>query len=327
MTQRLFSDRIFCFNPESQDTNYYKNRTVYHYTSPAGLMAILKTSSIRFTDCEYLNDKSEYKHIHIPLEKAFEEVRNKLYDTDLPDLIENYINDKYDYSEIVTEKPELGLKGLKYLNTRHFVFCASTDKDALNMWNYYVKGANYQGYNIGLSVNEIVKVLSAKLGNHVKLFYGQVIYNDKEKIEILKNIITKVDADLHEALQHRRYPEDYDIFTQTHQGELISYIDNFRLFFKDSAFSSEKEYRFVLRIPDDANLNLDDGLKICYDIKQGIITPYCDMILDKTSVIKRITISPMIENQLAKSGLERFLKDNLYDHNIDIDTSRIPIRY
>ncbi len=72
MEQNTFSDRIFCFNPSGENESNYRNRTVYHYTFPAGLMAILRIPSVRFTDCEYLNDKSEYKHIHIPLEKAFE---------------------------------------------------------------------------------------------------------------------------------------------------------------------------------------------------------------------------------------------------------------
>lgn len=321
MNQNSFSDRIFCFNPSDENEGNNKNRIVYHYTSPDGLMAILKTPSIRFTDCEYLNDKSEYNHIHIPLEKAFEEVRDKLYDSKLPEMIENYINKEYDYSEIVTEKVELGLRGMKFLNMRHFIFCASIDRDSLNMWNYYVKSGTYQGYNIGLSVNDIVKDLSVKVGSFGKLFYGQVIYKDKEKVEILKKIITKVDADLHDALIQSKYSKDYDLMTQEHYGKLILYIENHRLFFKDASFSGEKEYRFVLRLPDDDNMNIG------YNMKQGIMTPYCDMSFEKSGIIKRITISPMLETQLAKSGLKRFLKDNGYDSKIDIDNSKIPIRY
>jgi len=321
-----FSDKIFCFNPSAEEGKY-RNKTVYHYTSPAGLIAILRTPSIRFTDCEYLNDKSEYKHIHIPLEKAFEAVRDRLYNSELPEMIENYINDKYDYSEIITEKPGLGLNGMKSLNMRHFVFCASTDKDSLNMWNYYVKGGNYQGYSIGISVKDMINDLSVRIGKNVKLFYGQVIYQDKEKIETLKSIITKVDLDLHNALQQHKNTEDYDLITQEHYRELLSYIENYRLFFKDSAFLGEKEYRFVFRLPDNQDLNLNGGLSICYDMKQGIMTPYCDISFDKTNTIKKIIISPMLETQLAKSGLERFLKDNGYNPKVDIDNSKIPIRY
>lgn len=35
--------------------------TVYHYTSPQGIYSILANKSLWFTDCQYLNDKSENK--------------------------------------------------------------------------------------------------------------------------------------------------------------------------------------------------------------------------------------------------------------------------
>lgn len=65
-------------------------------------------------------------------------------------------------------------------------------------------------------------------------------------------------------------------------------------------------------------MNSSDNLNINYCMKQGIVTPYYDMPFDKLGIIKRITISPMIEPQLAKSGLQRFLKDNEYNLKIDI---------
>lgn len=325
MKETSFSDRIFCFDPYNDSKAKKKISTVYHYTSPDGLLAILRTISIRFTDCEYLNDKSEYNHIHIPLEKAFEEVRDKLYNTDLPDIIESYIDKGYDY--LVIEETDPGLKEIRISNARHYVFCASIDKDSLNMWNYYVKSGTYQGYNIGLSVNDLVKLLYDKIGKHGKLFYGPVIYNDKEKVEILKKIIIKVDHELHDALLSTKDYEEHDLITQECYGELLSCIENHRLFFKDVAFSGEKEYRFILRLLDDISINSSDNLKISYCMKQGVMTPYYEIPFDKTGIIKRITISPMIEPQLAKSGLQRFLKDKRFDNKIDIYNSKIPIRY
>jgi hypothetical protein len=62
-------------------------------------------------------------------------------------------------------------------------------------------------------------------------------------------------------------------------------------------------------------------------MKRGILTPHYDIKLDKSGTIKSATISPMIEPQLAKSGLMRFLNDNGYEDKIDISISKIPIRY
>ena len=327
MDQKLLGSKIYCFNPSTEKESKIRNKTIYHYTSPEGLLAILKTPSIRFTDCQFLNDRSEYNHIHVPLEAAFEQVRDSLYDTGLCDMLQTYINDKYDYSEIIPENPSLGLEGLKMLNMRHYVFCASTDPDSLNMWNYYVKGGAYQGYNIGLSANDIINSLSSISDTNIKVFFGPIIYKDKEKIEILKKVMTTTDKKLHDVLKKASGFEECDLATQEKYGELISYIENFRLFFKDAVFSGEKEYRFVIRIPELQTEILNSDLKIGYAIKQGVVTPYCDVPFNKEGVIKKITLSPMVEDTLAKAGLQRYLKDAGYKSDIQIDKSRIPIRY
>ena len=41
----------------------------YHYTSPEGLMGILKNCEIFFTDAEFLNDASERKNINEDLNR------------------------------------------------------------------------------------------------------------------------------------------------------------------------------------------------------------------------------------------------------------------
>ena len=174
MEDTILPSKIFCFHPTAEKETKNRNKTVYHYTSPEGLLAILSSPSIRFTDCQFLNDRSEYNHIHIPLEAAFEEIRSSLYHTGLSELIQGFINDKYDFQELVVENPSLGHGGTKLLTMRHFVFCASTDPDLLNMWNYYVKGNKYQGYNLGISVNDIVGSLSSMTQHNSKLFYGAV---------------------------------------------------------------------------------------------------------------------------------------------------------
>ena len=327
MNNNLPGSRIYCFNPSSEKESQIRNRTIYHYTSPEGLLSILKTPSIRFTDCQYLNDKSEYNHIHLPLEEALKQIRDSIYDANLCDMIQHYIDDRYDYHEIVTDNPDLGLKGLKMVNMRHYVFCASTDNDLLHMWNYYVKGGDYRGYSIGMSVKEITNSLSSITDNRVKFFFGPIIYGDKEKIETLKKAIIATDKKLHESLNNAHNLEDRDIVTQEIYGELLLYIENYRLFFKDAVFSNEKEYRYVIRMPQQQLDKSNNVPNIGYSIKQGIVTPHCDIPLKKDSVIKKITIAPMMEDTLAEAGLRRYLLHSGYPSEIEIDKSQVPIRY
>ena len=59
---------------------------IVHYTSPEGLKGIIENRTLRFTDSEYLNDKSEGKLIYDTLEfcidyKKYEEAfRNDVKD-------------------------------------------------------------------------------------------------------------------------------------------------------------------------------------------------------------------------------------------------------
>lgn len=315
---------IYCFNPEYGQEGMHRDKTVYHYTSPEGLLEILKKPCVRFTDCQYLNDKSEYTHIHIPLEAAFEDVRDELYNVELCDMIQDYISDEYEYQQFVSDPLISGLKGMKILSMRYFIFCSSTERDSLNMWNYYVKGGNYQGYNISFSVKNIVEAFSSITNQSVTLFYGPVIYKEKEQVEEIKKALVEIDEKLQKALENESNFLERDIIRQDYYGELLMKIEHLRLFFKNAAFSGEKEYRFVIRMP--ANLS-DNNLCFNYTIKKGVVTPHCDIPFSKVGVIKGIMTAPMMEAELAKAGLTRFLEDQGYGSKINIDHSKIPIRY
>ena len=57
------TQNIYCFDTYFQDDKRIRDKTVYHYTSPEALVSILTNALIRFTDCQFMNDRSEYNHI------------------------------------------------------------------------------------------------------------------------------------------------------------------------------------------------------------------------------------------------------------------------
>lgn len=327
MGERWLSSKIHCFNPAKEKKSRVNNRVVFHYTSPEALMSILQSTHLRFTDCQFLNDKSEYTHIHIPLKQAFEEIKDSLHDDYMSGLIQEYLDHGYQYSELIQEKPDVGFKGLRMYEMRYYVFCTSLDNDLLNMWNYYVKGGNYQGYNIGISVKDIINSFSNITDEKVNIYFGPIIYTDREKIELLKRIILDIDQKLSRALEKITDIQERGITTDIHYGELLSYIQNYRLFFKDGSFSGEKEYRFVIKMPAAQQKHSSNTPQVNYSIRQGVITPHCDVRFEKEGVIKKITLAPMMDHELAKVGLERYLHDQGYKKEIIIDNSNIPIRY
>lgn len=325
------SSHIKCFNPSEEGKGGQSRQRIYHYTSPQGLYAILKNKTIRFTDCQFLNDKSEYNHIREPLKTALEETYYSLHDPSVGEMLNNYISDNYEWETMinVSNAPFKGIKDLtlKTFRMRYYVFCATDLADSLGMWNYYVKGGNYQGYNIQISISDFLDCFTPITNPRVDVFYGKVIYNEKEKVEILKNIILTIDEKLHNDLLSVEHDEDHDIANQEAQGELLTYLENFRLFFKDSSFMAEREFRFIIRVPLEYDNSDDDVLTTGYEMKNGIIVPYCELSINQYNTISGITLSPMLEKDLAENGLSRFLKDNGYSDKIKLKQSKIPIRH
>ncbi|MBN7772192.1 DUF2971 domain-containing protein [Clostridium aminobutyricum] len=325
--------KIKSFNPDKDQRNKGRSITTYHYTSPSGLHDILKEHHIRFTDCQFLNDKSEYVHIWKPLRKALEDIGDDLFDDEIPAMIDNMFNDNYETEKLVVERSSDISTQLqfRFLKHRYYIFCTTELQDSLNMWNYYVKGGNYQGYNFGLTVNSILKSFSFLKNENVELLYGKVMYKESEQIQYLENGIQSIDLDLNQKLkkiksQGARDTLYKDELYASAKEKILSFLEIARLFFKDEAFAGESEYRFVIKLPLDYTEKDNSLLNAGYNVKEGIIVPHCTLKLDK-SAIHSITLSPMLETRLAENGLKRFLADNGYPDNISINQSKIPIRY
>ena len=87
---------------------------------------------------------------------------------------------------------------------------------------------------------------------------------------------------------------------------LMNYI-----FSKGSCFEHEKEFRVVLKLSSNIATNKED-----FCIKNGILVPYIDIDIEAKEfkkMIKSITISPLLEKEIAKKGLEKFLVKNGYE--------------
>lgn len=321
------SKHIMWFNPSSDTKSSDGKSKIYHYTSPNGLFGILKGGAIRFTDCQFLNDKSEYTHIREPLEQALKDVKDELHDNDIGEIINAYIEDNYEFDTLRAEKSTNSSLSLRRLRMRYFLFCATDLPDSLGMWNYYVKAGNYQGYNLIISVSNLLDCFTPIKNPDVDVFYGKVIYQNKDKMDILKGIIKKIDIEKWEKQHAAVNEEDYDVAQQESIGELLTYLENFRLFFKDSSFSAEREYRFVIRLPIDFENTDDNVIKTGFEMKNGIVIPYCELKIDRSSTFSGITLSPMLESTLAENGLKRFLSSCHYNSKLSIKQSRIPIRY
>lgn len=314
-----------------------ENTIVYHYTGACSLLSILENECVRFSDIRYMNDRSETiffvkRLIEFITENGdqhpfFRDVVNQLLAENDYDQILDLSIDKIKYKDI---------PGLKMQAQRAFIFCTCDEPDLLNMWNYYASSGTYTGYNIGLSVINFLKTFDVEQVGTMESFivyYGHVLYTKKQQFEEIKSLAKEIDK--------------YSLFDSIAQGishatvTIRQYIETRGPFFKNDSFRAEKEYRFLFSIANDRipHSNKDANKyfgkynkKLCEGFceRRGVIVPYMQVAIPENS-ISRITMSPMMEYEIAKSSIKELLKvKGILGTNkteVPIFKSKIPIRF
>lgn len=309
------------------------NSIVYHYTSPQGAFDILRNKTLWFTDCQYLNDMSEFLHIVEPLKAAYKKIiREQGKNTEGVDtFLKSFFTSPYedmDFTDIFGLKRQGKRRGFTP-KFRYYVLCTSSNADTASMWNYYVKEGAYHGYNLGLDQNVIWEWFLHQTNGQIKLVDGAVIYSHKKQVEMIYNELQTLFNRFDEMMRQIGEDNDDTPAIDEFQDGLFEYINKQKLFFKNPSFESEREYRFVLKVHEDFFNSDNDNLKVNYRVgASGIITPYIEWNFGdlKATLLKQITLSPMMEPELAKASFKRFLADDVY-RNIKIEPSRIKLRF
>lgn len=189
------------------------------------------------------------------------------------------------------------------------------DGDLLPMWNYYAHGIG------GLSINFRELKENMQKNDKVKLVWGKVWYEEDDKIQCIEAFLKDIIELFHQI-------PDINCREEMIQTVLINAINNMRLFMKNEKFSTEKEYRAVLIVPDEIikTSKLPEKYKSGHFNRGNIIIPYIDVPFESDSIKNVIVGSGATDNfALIKLGLEDWLsKQDL--NNINIYQSSIPLR-
>ena len=319
---------ISSFNTEIEEFRKKNQLIRYHYTSAGALKNILSnTPNLRFTDSRFMNDHTEMVYCvralldflkQNPFEYPFfEEVVSEL-------LLKKHTDQEYfNLSTTTVEFSEI--KELPYEPVRCFLFCMSTDGDALPMWNYYTHSGKYEGYNIGFDVYSFLKSFDTSEKNTADpmvFYYGKVLYKEADQFRELKILAD----DIEKGKSSKERTMSYNMVKLRH------FIESYGLFFKHEAFQAEKEFRIVLCVTDNLvhgsrekyfNKNLRNVTLDFYE-RNGVLVPFLAVPINKDAV-KKITISPIIEQELAEQSVNEILQ--LYGYSASVETSRVPIRF
>ena len=314
-----------------------ENTVVYHYTGANALLSILENGYVRFSDIRYMNDRFETVFFIKRLIEFITE-NGEQYP-----FFRDAVNDllaENDYGQILdlnTDKVKYrDFPGPKMKPQRTFIFCTCNEPDSLNMWNYYASSGTYTGYNIGFSVKNFLKTFDVEQTKEMDSFivyYGDVLYSKKQQLGAIASFAQTIErfSQYNNSEQSR-----FRAAVSIHQ-----YIETRGPFFKNDSFKSEKEYRFLFSIAEDRIPHSEKeaekyfgryNKKLCEDFceRRGLIVPYMQVAIPENS-ISRITMSPMMEYEIAKSSIKELLKVkgimSTAKTEVPIYKSRIPIRF
>jgi hypothetical protein len=300
-------------------SSQFRIHDFYHYTSLRGLQGIIGNRNLWFTDCEYLNDSTEYVHAIDVLAAVIDEITNK-YEMDFIDSIR--ISDKKPYETI--ESILFSRKEDKVNSTigsedhicRRFVFCGSVEQDKLSIWNYYSKSDTGDGFSLGLNFPGLGFFVNPQLNDHQCIFsFGKVLYTDIEKRNLLKELI---------AVEHNAWKE-HNIPLRAICRDFRQNFNDIRLLFKRPDFSHESEMRIVATIPKQ-NLQLCVPInRITYRTREvkGITIPYVEMPFPIASIYS-IVAGPTVDDTTLGNVRELIGQKEMV---CEITKSSIPLRY
>jgi hypothetical protein len=295
-----------------QNEEIKKNGSIYHYTSIAGLKGILESSEIWLTHYKFLNDPNEMKYC-----------KNDKISASI-DLVENLLNHLVPMISSFSEEP-----------------------DSYSLWSNYT---NHFGFNIEFDVerlrNRFLEFKSANKKLLVKYSDSKIIYDNKNRDEIIKEITEKNDPIFDNILKDTisKIPE-----ANLSQPELIKkiisskylsimhknlsmnkFIENItnlflrNIFFKSDLFAIEKEYRFYFLLD-----NREIDKHVAFSAKKNILIPHISVPINVKETdlnpIKSITLGPKNKSSLNRLSLDYFLKYNKLD-NIHINESNINLQ-
>lgn len=313
MLSDSFDTEIIRYNLQNCNECYYNSlRTIYHYTSPEGLIGILQQNNpvLWFSRYDILNDTAEGKNVMSVYRKAC----NKLLNS--KEISKRFYDDIYNLE--IAKKTALIYKEAinntihgKYTECDKYICSFSKNGDSLPMWNYYVKNNKFEGFNIGFTffANEY-DIHKTALDNGYSIEFYSVIYDENQKLEIIKKKILNIYSAI----------TNYDKQINRVQTHLMNVLNDYSLIFKTECFKHEEEVRAIIELPREQNI-----FEIKYRTKNGYIIPYISFELSKVNICE-INIGPLLKDDSCKKNIADMLLRYNY-HPCRIKSSAIPIRY
>lgn len=280
--------------------NHEAGQVLYHYTSLNSLMGMIESNRLWMSKGTFLNDSNELVYFSGIVENVIEKMKkvseqplSQLFILELEKAMQVFLN-------------EINENGLEV-----YIFSLSHTQDSLALWYNYAEG---EGYNIGFQAEDLLEKGTGFSGRPGAL-HGYVMYSKEKQEAVLEELLLEafhLIGTYGEKEARNALPEHF-----------FSVIATCATFFKNPAFKSEEEYRLAL-----IKRKEEEKVEVEFRARNGVIIPYTTVVFDDQLPISHITIGPKNNIDIAKSGIEHYLKSKGYDlEHIAVSKSVAALRY
>jgi hypothetical protein len=276
--------------------------TLYHYTTFAGLMGIVRSQMLWASDIRYMNDSAELKHT--------------------ADLIRMEITQRITAGYA---KPNLLNQFLEWVTHRitngHMLFAASfrSNGNLLSQWRGYSKLG--KGVSLGFNPDYILKCAREQ-----SFQIGKCIYNSTDQHRLIKQVVDSVEGLAQTHHEKKDIPEKndpqsyYDVFEKI-ETDLL----RIAAILKHPSFQEEEEWRIV-------SPALTDYVTSPVLFREGtsMLVPYVEFKLlhakNKPVALEHIFLGPTPNINISMNSLTMFLAKNGVNPEKGITYCEIPYR-
>ena len=262
---------------------------LYHYTTPEGLLGIVKQREIWATHTQYLNDVREFSHA---VEMAREELHRMM---GLPDSGE--------LQPMLCSMKD-SLEGIESVNV--CVASFSEEGDSLSQWRAYCGEAT--GFSVGFSGQFLKSIIG-------EMWLVPCQYTDDAQKQLIQTLLNDV---LIENQNRRREDED-DL---PPGGNFLAYLMRYAPILKHRSFMDEKEWRIISRPLACSSKRFE------YRIGRSMLIPYYRVPLTAKSKpfnIEEVIIGPTPYPEQSTESVKSLLSKFRLEET-QVLTSRVPYR-
>lgn len=279
---------------------------LFHYTTSAGLLGMLRSNRLWATNYRFLNDKSEITYGVTLLEKVVGTLLSKADDPVITEVLSRILRTANAFEGMLD----------------CYVSCFCERNDLLHQWRFYAAAGG--GYAVGFETREIGRRWG-QLHPPQDLVLTRVIYDQDTQTAHIAQVIELAIAELKALLDRDSTVESCNTLIAACCQFVRSHVADYLISFKHPAFAIESEWRLCLT-PDpmeEINISFRDGTYGLTPYVEIDPTPMAGINANKLPLAE-ITHGPVPDPENTRFALNALLRTHGYQ--IQIDGCELPFR-